>query len=128
MTPQGETLPSNTGPANIWNITNFLPAKLPTEDDASVQRHIQLLKEQQKILPWNRNASIIADSMLSTLSDRCSLIIAEFSSVLDLDSEKKFCEGLNTYSSAITRLPPLKEEHESIQKLRIEAASSTKTK
>ncbi|KAK3891255.1 hypothetical protein Pcinc_004852 [Petrolisthes cinctipes] len=47
--------------------------------------------------------------------------------VLDLDSEKKFCLGLNTYSSAITRLPPLKEEHESIQKLRIEAASSTKT-
>ncbi|KAK3859671.1 hypothetical protein Pcinc_034239 [Petrolisthes cinctipes] len=86
-TPQGETLPSNTGPANIWNITNFLPARLPTEDDASVQRHIQLLKEQQKRLPWNRNASIIADSMLSTLSDRRSLVVKRCARLQDMQAE-----------------------------------------
>ena len=53
-------------------------------------------------------------------------MIAEFNPILGCDTQKNFCEGLEKHSAAITRLPPLKEEHPIIQEFRIKAMSYTK--
>ncbi|KAK3860519.1 hypothetical protein Pcinc_033439 [Petrolisthes cinctipes] len=144
-----EARPKTTVLDNIWNIPNYLPPRPPTEDDTSIERYITQLKEQNSKIQLKRDASIVADAMSMTLSDRRSLIvkrnaslkdikaeypllfcenemIAEFSRLLGYDTQQKFCGGLQKYTPVILRLPPLKEERTCIQEMRIKAVSSTK--
>ena len=84
---EAEALPQNTGPVNIWNIGNFLPPRPSSEDDASIKKHIMLLKEQHKKLEGKRDASSIADAMLTTLSERRSLIVTRRARLQDVQVE-----------------------------------------
>ncbi|KAK3879874.1 hypothetical protein Pcinc_015600 [Petrolisthes cinctipes] len=72
---------------NIWNIANYLPPTPPTEDDASIERHIMQLKEQHKRLEGKRDATIIADAMLTTLSERRSLVVKRCARLQDVQVE-----------------------------------------
>ena len=84
---EAEAHPQNTSPVNIWNIPNFLPPRPPTEDDTSIERHMIILKEQHKKLEGKRDPSVIADAMLTTLSERRSLIVARCARLEDVQLE-----------------------------------------
>ena len=62
---------------NRWNITNFLPSRPSTEDDASIERHVAKLLEQHKKPEVRRNPELIADAMSMTLADRRKMIVVD---------------------------------------------------
>lgn len=90
-----EVHPNTTVPDNIWNIPNYLPPRPPTEDDTSIERYISQLKEQYLKIQLKRDASIVADAMSMTLSDRRSLIVKRSASLKDIKAEYPllFCEN-----------------------------------
>lgn len=84
---EAEDRPKLTGPDNVWNIAYFLPPRPPTEDDTSMEQHIMLLKEQHKRLQGKCDASIIADAMQTTLSERRSLVVTRCARIQDVQVE-----------------------------------------
>lgn len=132
---------------NVWGVPHFLPNRPETEDDASIDAHLERMKEMSQLDPGKRNAESVATLMTKTFADRRSIIVTEganvaevldkfpllftqtemvneFARITDSDLSQVFVQGLDKYAHKLVMLKPLKKEDDNVKNLRLHIAGA----
>ena len=72
------------GQKDVWGVPNFLPERVPGEDESSLAVHVNRLKQQHELPAAKRNNENIKVSMRKTFPEHRRKLIVDMMSIEDL--------------------------------------------
>ena len=78
---------SYNGSQNIWGIANFNPKRCEGEDDLSIKKHMEVLAQQNQLMPNIRDKLAIKLSMDKTFPERRDFILKEIRKIVEIKEE-----------------------------------------
>lgn len=79
---------------DVWGVANFLPERLPGEDDTTISQHVAKLKQQKELTVGRRNNEIINLAMKNTFPERRNALLIQLMKLSDiLDMYPLLTEG-----------------------------------
>ena len=72
------------GQKDVWGVPNFLPERVPGEDESSLAVHVARLKQQHELPAAKRNNENLKLSMRKTFPEHRQELIVDLMSIEDL--------------------------------------------